>query len=259
MELTTEQLFKGKATRIKEKEYFTTEAYVTPFMERVSKLTNNFIINAKPADQISLTKEGEVNFDDVIYNRVWIQAILPTDANFPNHSEAIHLLYALDTRKPMLKIARSAINGACLNQCIFSPSWINIQELEPEKAADYKPIEWLMKQTSDISKWLTKLSNTIVPYKEQIINENLGKWSRNAYSKSIHSLSSKVNLAVSTPFDAYKLLYENKNSNYYVEEGQDTTMFNIYNAFTDIISHNSKDIVNPLEKTLLLKDILELV
>lgn len=29
MELTIEQLMQGKATRIKDKEYFTTEAYVT--------------------------------------------------------------------------------------------------------------------------------------------------------------------------------------------------------------------------------------
>ena len=35
MEINFEQLLAGKATRIKEKEYFTTEAYVTPFMERL--------------------------------------------------------------------------------------------------------------------------------------------------------------------------------------------------------------------------------
>ena len=67
MELTMEQMLQGKATRIKDKEYFTTEAYVLPFIERVSKLTDNFIIQAKPADQISLTKEGEINFDDGCY------------------------------------------------------------------------------------------------------------------------------------------------------------------------------------------------
>ena len=79
MELTIEQLMRGKATKIKDKEYFTTEAYVTPFIDRVSKMTDNFIINAKPADQISLTRDGEINFDDVIYNRVWIQGVLPDE------------------------------------------------------------------------------------------------------------------------------------------------------------------------------------
>ena len=45
MEVSLEQLFSGKATRIKDKEYFTPEAYVTPFINRVSKLTDDFIIN----------------------------------------------------------------------------------------------------------------------------------------------------------------------------------------------------------------------
>ena len=46
MELTIDQLLRGKATRIKEKEYFTTEQYVVPFLERMSKFTNEFIIQA---------------------------------------------------------------------------------------------------------------------------------------------------------------------------------------------------------------------
>ena len=71
MELTVEQLLQGKATKIKEKEFFTTKAYVEPFFDRMSKYTEEFIINVKPADQISLTPSGEVNFDDIVYNRVW--------------------------------------------------------------------------------------------------------------------------------------------------------------------------------------------
>jgi hypothetical protein len=88
-------LMQGKATRIKDKEYFTTEAYVTPFIDRVSKMTDNFIINAKPADQISLTKDGEINFDDVIYNRVWIQGVLPDEYAWDNHKRVISMIYAL--------------------------------------------------------------------------------------------------------------------------------------------------------------------
>ena len=79
MELTVEQLLQGKATKIKEKEFFTTKAYVEPFFERMSKYTEEFIINVKPADQISLTPSGEVNFDDIVYNRVWVQAVLPDE------------------------------------------------------------------------------------------------------------------------------------------------------------------------------------
>lgn len=55
MEISLDQLLKGKATKIKDKEYFSTEQYVIPFLERMARLTDEFIIQAKPADQISLT------------------------------------------------------------------------------------------------------------------------------------------------------------------------------------------------------------
>ena len=42
MEIDLNTLLQGKATIIKKKEYLPTEAYVTPFLERMSKYTNNF-------------------------------------------------------------------------------------------------------------------------------------------------------------------------------------------------------------------------
>ena len=39
MDLTIEQLLRGKATKIKDKEFFPTEAYVTPFLERMSNIS----------------------------------------------------------------------------------------------------------------------------------------------------------------------------------------------------------------------------
>ena len=64
MRVTLEQLYLGKSTRIKEKEYFTTEQYVMPFIDRMSKFTDKFEIQVKPADQISLTNDGEVNLEN---------------------------------------------------------------------------------------------------------------------------------------------------------------------------------------------------
>ena len=48
-------------------------------------------------------------------------------------------------------------------------------------------------------------------------------------------------------------------SPYYISEDVDQVdMFTVYNAFTQIITDDNKDIVNKAEKTLLLKSILEL-
>lgn len=264
MELTLDELLKGKATIIKGKEYFNTEAYVTPFLERMSKFTNDFRIQAKLPDQISITKKEDLNLEDTVFNRVWVQAVLPDEFSFENHKEVIGMVYGLDARKPVFKIYRGALNMACLNLCVFNPSFLSVQEIEPEKAVNYKPLTSLLETTSDIKVWLDKLTQTLVPYDEQLINENLGLWVRNSINSSYDSGYGKVKLASSTPIDAYKLLYEKTDSPYYVKPGEVTNMFNVYNAFTELISNDGtkdggcKDILNKCEKTLLLKDILTL-
>ena len=86
MEITIDQLLKGKSTIIKGKEYLSTEAYVTPFLERMSKFTNDFQVQVKLPDQYTLTKNGDINLEDITYNRVWVQAILPDEMNYPNHN-----------------------------------------------------------------------------------------------------------------------------------------------------------------------------
>lgn len=266
MEITIDELLKGKGTIIKNKEYLSTEAYVTPFLERMSQFTNDFRVQVKLPDQVTLTKDQDMKLEDQTYNRVWVQAILPEDLNYPNHKESISLLYALDTRKPVVKIFRSGINMACLNLCVFNPSFINIQALEPEANINFKCIKPLMEETSDVVSWLRRLEETEVPYNEELINENLGLWVRNTIDKSYDNGYGKVKLATSTAIDAYKLLYKKDDSPYYVKEGDPTNMFNVYNAFTELISNDGTkenrqggDIVNKAEKTLMLKEILQLV
>lgn len=259
MVLEIDQLLKGKGTIIKGKEYLSTEAYVTPFLERMSKFTNDFRIQAKLPDQISVTRQEDLNLEDTVFNRVWIQAVMPTNAGFEDHQEVIGLVYGLDTRKPVVKIYRGALNMACLNLCVFNPEFLNVQEIEPEKSIDYRCINPLMEQVSDIHSWLERLMNTEVTYDPALINRNLGLWIRNALHASYNSDYGKVKLATSTAIDAYKLLYEKEDSPYYVQKGYSTNMFNIYNAFTELISNtDTRDILNKTEKTLLLKQILSL-
>lgn len=259
MEIDLNSLLKGKATKIKGKEYLSAEAYVVPFIERMSKFTNDFRVQAKLPDQISITKEEDLNLEDTVFNRVWIQAVMPDEYSFDNHQEVIGMVYGLDTRKPVAKIYRGALNMACLNLCVFSPSFLNIQEIEPEKPLNFKCIQPIMEQTSDIKAWLNRLSETEFPYDEEKINRNLGLWVRNTLTKTFDTGYGKVKLATSVAVDAYKLLYEKEDSPYFVNKGQTTNMFNVYNSFTELISnYDTKDIINKAEKTLLLKEILSL-
>lgn len=259
MEIDLNTLLQGKATIIKKKEYLPTEAYVTPFLERMSKYTNDFRIQARLPDQISITKKEDLNLEDTVFNRVWIQAVLPNEFSFNNHQEVIGMVYGLDTRKPIVKIYRGALNMACLNLCVFNPSFLEVHELEPESPINFRGLQSLMGQVSDIKSWLDRLSETFITYEENVINENLGLWVRNALSTSFDNGYGKVKLSASTAVDAYKLLYEKEDSPYFVKPGEATSMFNVYNAFTELISNtDTRDIMNKAEKTLLLKDILTL-
>lgn len=259
MELNLNELLKGKATVICGKEYLSAEAYAVPFLERMSKFTKDFRIQAKLPKQMSLTREKDLNAEDTVFNRVWIQAILPEEFSIDNHSEVIGMVYGLDTRKPVAKIYRGALNMACLNLCVFNQSFLNLQEIEPEKPLDFGCIQPLMEQTSTLKVWLDKLKSTEVPYDNRLINETLGMWVRETIACSYNTGFGKVKLSSNTAIDAYKLLYEKKDSPYFVGEGESTSMFNVYNAFTELISNaDTRDIVNKVEKTLLLRNILHL-
>lgn len=257
MDIQLEQLLKGKQTRIKDKEYFETEVYVNPFLERMSKITSDFKVKVELPDQVTLTKEGDVNLEDITYNRVWVQAVLPEQYDVDNHQDVIGMVYGLDTRKPIVKFYRGGLNRACTNLCVFNPDYLDVQELQPESAIDYRPLDSLINKANEIKVFLEKLHGITFPRDNQFINEQLGMWVRNCLNIPYHNGINNVKLATSTAIDAYKLLFEKDSSEYYVPVTSNTDMFNVYNAFTELISNDKdKDIMNKCEKTLLLKNIL---
>lgn len=257
MELTLEEALKGKATRIKNKDYFETKAYLEPFIERMSKFTNDFRVNAILPDQITKTKTGEIDMDDITFNRLWIQAVLPGEFAFNNHQEVVGMVYGLDVKKPIVKIYRGGLNMACLNLCVFQPEELNVQELEPERPIDFSPIKRIMENTCEMKAYLERLDNTEFVRDKQSVERELGRWINNSILKSYDNGFGKVKLATSLIIDAYKNLFINEESDYFVEENTPVSMFTVYNSFTDQICNKDKDIMNKAEKTLLLKSILE--
>lgn len=258
MELTLEQLYAGKATRIKDKEYFSTEAYVAPFIERMAKYTDNFIIQAKPADQISLTRDGEINFDDVIYNRVNIEAVLPDEYAFEGHKQVVGFVYALDTRKPVVKQYVGGLRSACLNLAIFDPNMLQVSLLEPETAINYSFLKNCLSMTQNITDCLTKLTKMEFS-KEQCFTQ-LGTWIDKCINNKFVTDAGIVKLAESTPIEAYKNLFYNEKSDYYTTEDF-VTGFDCYNSFTDIICNNKKEMnmINRFEKCYLVGKLMGVI
>lgn len=260
MTINLTELLAGRATRIKNKEYFQTAAYVEPFLERLQKLTSSFRINAVTPSQITYTGDGNLSTEDITYNRVTIEAILPDTMkiNGDEHKEVIGMVYGLDVRKPVVKFYHGRERCVCTNLCVFSPSLLACQDIEPETAIDFKPLERIIEQTDDTVAWLKKLIDMEFTCDDYNINESLGKWIRNCINYSYDNRYGKVKVACSTPIDAYKDLFEKEDSDYFIGNESSVSMYQIYNSFTQQLTDaRKKDAFNVFEKTLLLKDILD--
>ncbi len=261
MELTLTELLAGKATRIRNREYFQTAAYVEPFLERVNKLTSDIFIQVQLPSQITYTGDGTLNTEDITYNRVLIEAKLPDEYKFSDdpHKAVIGMVYGIDVRKPVVKFFKGMERMSCTNLCVFSPQLLSCQDLESETAIDYKPLERIIEQTDDTANWLKRIIDQVFTCDDYNINESLGKWIRNCINYSYDNHYGKVKVACSTPIDAYKLLFEKDDSEYYINGDSSTSMYNVYNAFTQVLTDGmKKDPFNIFEKTLLIKDIIDL-
>ena len=262
MEVQLQELLAGKATRIKSKDYYPTHAYVEPFLERVQKFTNNIRISVQTPNQITYSGDGSLSTEDITYNRVLIEAILPEELKINDdvHKDVIGMVYGLDVRKPVVKFYHGKERSACTNLCVFNPNLLSCQDLEPESAIDFRPLDRLIEQTDDTTAWLKKLVELEFDCGNHNVNESLGKWIRNCIQYSYKNNYGTVKLACSSPIDAYKLLFEKGDSEYYAGiDSSDINMYQVYNAFTQVLTDSrKKDSFNIFEKTLLIKDILGL-
>ncbi len=252
MQITLDALLKGKQTSINNKEFLKTEEYVNPFLETMSKFTDNFIINVKTPSQVTLTN----NIVDETYNRVWIQAVMPDNYTIDNHDEVYGLIYGLDVRKPVLKLYRGSLNRACLNLMTFDPSWLVTQELVPQEQAKYNIVS-LMEKVSDIETKLRYMKSNTLSSALEDRHLLLGSMIDKSILFEQESLNGKVKISPACVVKAYNNVYNNTESPYYFRD-QDVTIFDYYNSFTDIITKDKKDIVNKFEKTMIINNLFNL-
>lgn len=252
MEIDLNTLLQGRATTIKNKNYFPTKAYVEPFLERMSKLTNDFRVQVKTPDQLALEEDTPID----IYNRVVIQAVLPEELEIKEHFQVIGMVYGLDVRKPVVKFYSGALDSVCTNLCIFSPDQLICNELSPESPINFKPLNNIIDNIEKTINTIKALKSTPFDCSYNNTSEKLGDWIKRCMSSFIDNGYGKVKVSTNTPIDAYKLLFEDEESRYLVKEPE-TDMYNVYGAFTQILTNGVKrDLMNVCEKTLLIKRIL---
>lgn len=259
MDITIDELLRGKPTIIKGKNYYPTAGYVEPFLERLQKYTDDFRVHVQLPDQITRTVDGDINMDDITYNRVLIEAVMPDDMCYSNHEKVIGMVMGLDVRKPVAKFYNGALNMACTNLCVFSPEYLDCQAIEPESALNFKPLDKLLDMKDETREILQILNET--EFNNSILEQekHLGKWVRNVMSSSYDNGFQPVKFSVDNAVQAYKSLFVKEDSDYY-QTNDVVSMFDVYNAFTKQITNSldkGKDIINTFEKTILLRQILE--
>jgi hypothetical protein len=245
MVITINELLSGKSTLIKGKQYLSTKDYVDPFIQDMSKYTNDFRVKIKLPDQMT----GDIKDTDITYNRVLIEAVLPSDHSIESHDEVIGLLYGLDIRKPIYKTYRGYLNQACTNLSVFDPTWLNVAEL--------KPLEGIKFDTKAMLEAPNTFENDIKKLKKDTIERDkmtdlLGKWVdlslRHNYDNGLQNVKISPNVAI----EAYKSVLLDSNSQYFIPETKAITMFNLHEALTQIVTDDDKDILNRFEKTMLI-------
>ena len=161
--------------------------------------------------------------------------------------------YALDTRKPLVTFYVGALSMACLNLCVFNTEMLNVYELEPETAINYSFLRNAMSMTDETNFMLKKLSE--MEYKNDDIYADLVHWDDNCIKSKINMVFVSVKIAESAPIDVYKDLFYDEKSKYYTTDNV-VDGFTVYNAFTELITQDKRDLVNKFEKTLLIKDVM---
>lgn len=247
-------LLKGKATRIKGVDFLDAKSYIQPFIDRMNKFKATYVCKAKVSDQVSITS-GEC---DIVYNKVHIQAILPTSYyNNEGYQKVVGMIYGLDVKTPCVKFYIADIKDGCL--LLIDKECLKIQTLEDNTAPDYSCIKELMERTDINPAALTQLDTTIYGHRTTLISK-LGDWVD--FTLSNHGIwiddLGKIKLSNSLPIDAYKLMMKDpENSHYITSEREDIYYGDVYDTFSYLISKDS-DFVNKCEKMLLVAKMLKL-
>ncbi len=224
--------------------------YVDPFVQAVSKLTDNFSVTVTD-DVVNANEDGSTN---VAYARVLVEARLPEQYSLIGRDDKtsldskIGLIYALNTNKPIMKTFAGKDVRACTNLTIFNADHLYSQEMTANIASVYKKAqsygEQVEQELEEFRKSFEKLDTTIFT-KGQQLDEVVGRMLRHAFK------SPKLGHTVIT--QGVRELYD-KNSTYALNKEGNTTAWNLYNAITSFIGKS--EFTDKAQKTILLSNMM---
>ena len=169
----------------------------------------------------------------------------------------IHVI--MKKNKVLKSLSAVAMTATALVPSVGTPIMAQDQELEPEKSFIYS-ISNLMKMTSDFESRIKKMKSTFLSPEVEDRQKLLGSMIEKSLLYEYSNQAGKVKLSPAMVVKAYENVYMNTDSPYYVKDTEECSVFNYYNAFTELIKDaTKKDLMTGYEKTLLVGQLFDLV
>lgn len=248
-------VLEGKATLIKNRQYLSAKDYISPFVERLSSMTNRFICQVKPADQVSTTGGNS----DTVYNKVLITAILPDSFTVDNvvYHRTVCFAYALDTKVPVAKFYTGVVDPA-MRFHQFGRGYCEVQKIDVSTPLDYTKLMPLIAKGNDDNCEAMLKGICRASLDKAVMTKYLGDWVDFSLTKDFYVEDiGKVKLANSMPIKTYSDVILDKESEFYSDEDK-VTYGTLYKSFAEQIYDDEKDLVNRYEKTMLVNEMLRL-
>lgn len=248
MEITIGKLLEGKSTVIKDKEYLATGEYVTPFLEIMSHFTKDFYCKVEMPKQLTMTDKKQ----DITYNRVWLQAVMPNKFDIDGYAMTINLIYGLDVRQPVYKIFKAYKDRRTQNLYCFDSRWLNVYELKPgEQFVNFEPIiKNLLEMVDDSSIRFKKMNTEFFSSDVEEKHTKLGDLIEKSMLYEFYGKGGKVKLSPPLILKAFQNVYMNSSSKYYVKDTEECSLFAYADTILTLIT-DEEDIINPFEKSYL--------
>lgn len=173
-------------------------------------------------------------------------------------AETYNLVYALDVRKPVYKLFRAFKDRKNGNLFVFNSQWLNVYELKPSTPfVEFdNVVKNLMEMTDDSEIRFNRLNRETLSSDSKKKQQELGFLVENSMFYEYCNKGGKVKLAPAMVLKAYQNVYMNSSSRNYVSDTEECTLFNYLDAFSTLITEDTKDIVNRFEKSALALQIL---
>src|SRR5574344_2288623 len=233
IEITLNDLYKGKSILIKNKQYLSTKQYTEPFVDRLSTFGASFKIQAIQPKQ--MTKEGE--HVDMAYTKVLIDAVLPIKYDSgKSFRQCISMAYSLDVKKPICKFYRTVVDTSTNWMYNFDQNAILIQEIEDSSAIDYSVIKSLMELTDNHDVMYNQLLG--IELDRNKISNDLGAWIHYFLTEEYSNSIGRVKIKSDLPISVYKKMFIDSNNNLYISQGHPISLIDVYETFSDIIVYD---------------------